>query len=738
MTTSISIFVASLLVASSASHASNFWQNYQDTRISGSDLRDPSSQIHDDKILSNYSYAGYQFANAPIPDVADLGYKVFEVTRYGAQANDSVSDKAAMRDTIAAAEQYIDAGGTGAIIKFSTGTFHINDSSDVSNIDGSDTSTGVRSRKSATIKLSRSNMILQGSGRDTVLYMDQHLDLIYPTKMWTSPYMIEAGYNYDNRDPNVKGVPQPYTSPTGDKFIALVKSSHLRSSTRTISVNDSRNLKVGQWVMLTRLDNRQATIDGAVSPYKADSSWKKINKGLRSQEYHQIFSIQNDLITFDAVIHHDIAADGYWGLKKTQFIKHIGIENLTIKGNWHTDFKHHASGIHDGGWSALRLSNVANAWVRNVQFENLNQGLSIVNGAASTLENLTFSGTPGHMSLDINASTHILASNINDTAQHWHAAGFSHRAVGNVIKDAYHAPNRFHNLHSDMPYANLIENNVGGWNYGFMGGAVSSQPNHLKHLVFWNVTNTSDNKQPEKWAFMRHDSKYGRVIMPYVVGMKSPSFSEFESQQTYDRSLPDTPQAFVQSTATVHSLYESQLLQRHCAPHVIAENLIGYWTLKNRLCDQSGHDQEAQLVGEHIGRFNGVGERIELGDFDSLSRIELDFKYDSWNPNKTGFMISKDNYGTKNPYYIQVNKQGVLSARVNGSGVNAKNYGDGQWHTLVMHLDGNKLSLSIDGILIGYKEVTVPPSNNVPLSVGSTPKNTYPFIGEVANIKIYK
>jgi len=55
------------------------------------------------------------------------------------------------------------------------------------------------------------------------------------------------------------------------------------------------------------------------------------------------------------------------------------------------------------------------------------------------------------MSLDINASTHILASNINDTAQHWHAAGFSNRAVGNVIKDAYHAPNRFHNLHSDMP-----------------------------------------------------------------------------------------------------------------------------------------------------------------------------------------------------------------------------------------------------------------------------------------------
>ena len=376
MTTPISTFFATLLVASSASHASHFWQDYQDSRVAGSDLRDPTSQIHDDRILSNYSYAGYQFANTSIPDSTTLGYKVFEVTNYGAQANDGESDKAAIRDTIKAAEHYIDAGGSGAVIKFPTGTFHINNDTDVASVDLSNTPTGVRSRKSATIKLSRSNMILQGSGRDTVLYMAKHLDLVYPTKMWTSPYIIEAGYNYDNRDPNVKGVPQPYSSPTGDKFIALVESSHPRTSARAISVNDSSNLKVGQWVMLTRLDNRKSTIDSAVSPYKADSSWKQINKGLRSQEYHRIVSIKNDVVTFDAIIHHDIASDGYWGLKKTQFIEHIGIENLTIKGNWHTAFKHHASGVHDGGWSALRLSNVANTWVQNSTYYPGSQGYS--------------------------------------------------------------------------------------------------------------------------------------------------------------------------------------------------------------------------------------------------------------------------------------------------------------------------------------------------------------------------
>ncbi|MCF6441232.1 DUF4955 domain-containing protein [Pseudoalteromonas luteoviolacea] len=719
-------------------YANDFWHSYLESRSSQSDLRDPNTQIADDQIISNFSYAGYQFSNQAIPSVNELGYRIFDVTGYGADIAPGRSDKQAVRDAIAAAEKHIDEGGKGAVIYFPNGTYDLNTLSDVADIDKSDTVEGRKSRESATIKISRGNVILRGESQLSILKMDQHLDLVYPNKMWTSPYLFEIGYNYANRDPKVKSVRESVTSPSKERFITDITSSHPRQSTRSVQVRDTSLLKVGQWVQLSRFDPRPETIAKALSPYKLDGKWGMIKKGVRSQEFHQITAIEGNEVTFAAVIHHDVENDGYWGLKQARLVQNIGVENLTIQGNWQESFKHHKSGVHDGGWSAIRFSRVAHAWLKNVEFIDLNQGVSVVNSAAMTLKDLAFTGNPGHISLDINASTHVLAQNIDDQAEHWHAAGFSHKAAGNVISGSTHSPDRFHNLHANMPYSNLIENSTGGWNYGFMGGSVGAQPNHLKHLVFWNITNTAQNESIDKWAFMRHDSKYGRVIMPYVVGLKGAGFNGFESQQRYDTSLADKPQAHVQSHTDIESLYAQQLQQRRCAKKVTGDNLIGAWSLKGNVCDLSGQGQDGKVYGEYQGTFNGVDQRIELGDIDQFSKIELEFKYDNFSTAKTGFMLSKGNYGTQNAYYIQVNKEGVISARINGKGVNAGNFADGQWHKLEMQLEGNVLSLSIDGQSMGSKSIVLPKQNDVPLSVGSTPKNTYPFKGEVRNVRVYR
>ncbi|MCF2857805.1 DUF4955 domain-containing protein [Pseudoalteromonas sp. SMS1] len=719
-------------------YTNDFWQSYLTSRTVQSDLRDPDSKIADDQIIANYSYAGYQFSNQPIPDVNTLGYRTFDVTEFGADIKTGRSDKQAVRDAISAAHAYIDAGGRGAIIYFPDGIYDLNTQADVEHLDMSDTAMGRKSRAGGSIRLSRGNMVLRGESKQSILYMDKHLDLVYPSKMWTSPFLFEIGYNYDNRDPRVKGVSQKVVSPSGEKFITDVISTHPRHSTRTIQVSDSTLLKVGQWVQLSRFDPREDTIAEALSPYKLEGKWGGIKKGLRSQEYHEITAIEGNQVTFAAPIHHAVQGDGYWGLKKATLIENIGIENLTIQGNWQAEFKHHLSGVHDGGWSALRVSRVANAWLKNIDIIDVNQGITVVNGAAITLKDIHFGGNPGHLSLDINASTHVLARDIDDQAHHWHAAGFSHKATGNVISGSTHASDRFHNLHANMPYSNLIEDSKGGWNYGFMGGAQSAQPNHLKHLVFWNVTNTAQNEALDKWAFMRHDSKYGRVIMPYVVGLKGAGFNGFESQQRYDSSLADVAQAHVQQTTHIDSLFDAQLMQRRCAKRVTGDNLIGAWSIVDSVCDLSGNGRHGVTFGGYKSVFNGVEQRVELGDIDRFSTIELEFKYHTWNTTKAGFALSKGNYGTTNPYYIQINKQGVLSARVNGQGVNAGNYADGQWHKLVMQLSGNLLSLHIDGQFIGAKEVVIPEENDIPLSIGSPQKGTYPFVGEVKNIRIFQ
>lgn len=735
------IITQSLLISlalSAPATATDYWQQYLNSRTNDSDLRSTSTAITEDEILPNFSYAGYKFANQPIPDVNTLSYQSFSIVDYGAIANDGVSDKGAIRKAIKAAEDHIDAGGNGAIIQIPEGQFRINDASDIANMDLSDTPEGRANRKSFTIQISRGNIVLKGTGANSILYMDQNLELVYPTKDWTTPYILQAGYNTSNRDPRViKSTKQAITSPTGDKFITTISSDHPRGSTKTVTVADSTLLTVGNWVLLTRLDDRQATINNAVSPYVPEVEWSAINNGLRSQEFHQIIAIKGNDITFASPIKHAVNNDGYWGLKHAAMLSDIGIEDVTLKGNWQGDFSHHKNGVHDGGWSMLRFNNVNNSWVKNVTFEDVNVGLTAANTAASTFTDVNFIGNPGHLSLDINSSTHVLAKNIHDTARHWHAAGFSHRAVGNVLSNSEHASDRYHNLHADQPYANLIDKNVGGWNYGLMGGSQGQQPNHLKYLVFWNNENTAPSNEIYNWSFMRHDSKYGRVIMPYVIGLSGWTFNRIESQQRYDANLPNTPQAHIQTTAPVESLYEAQLKQRHCSDGTIAKDLKGYWPLKTDLNDASCSSNNAVSYSANIGKFNGIDERIELGDFDTLNHIELDVKYDSWNTAKAGFVISKWNYGTNNPYYMQISKTGVLSARVNGKGISAGNLGDGAWHTISMSLSGTTLELFVDGISKGTTSVVVPASNDFPLSIGSTSKNVYPFIGEVANIKLY-
>lgn len=727
------------MAISSSAIAADYWGDYLASRSANSDLRDPTSHIANDRILPNFSYAGYRFGNELVPDSSSLGYQIFRVTDYGAIADDGNSDKEALRRTIAAAEAYIDSNaGSGAIIEFPTGQFRLNDAADIAGMDTSDTPEGAANRKTFTIKVSRGNIVFRGAGSGTVLFMEKNLELVDPNKDWTTPYLLQVSFDKKNPDPNTIDLRKtPIKLANGDKFITTVTSDHLRETTRSITVADSSKLQTGQWVMLTRLDNSVATVADAVAPYTPEPVWTVISgKGLRSQEYHQISAIHGNTISFNTPIHHDIDSGGLWGLKPAPLLENVGFENLTFKGNWHDRFIHHKNGVHDGGWSMLRLSGVANSWVKNVNFEDVNVGLNISASSASTIEDVNFTGNPGHLSLDINGSTHILAKGLRDTARHWHAAGFSHRAVGNVLLDSSHEPDRFHNLHADQPYANLIDKHVGGWNHNLMGGALSQQPNHLKYLVFWNNENT--NSAITRWSFMRHDSQYGRVIMPYLVGLSGYTF-DVESQHTYDSSLPViNKQAHVQDSTPIESLYRAQKKQRLCAEGLTDPNLVGEWLLDGTVEDTSCNEHHATSYATNTGTFNGINERVELGDFDQINRLEFDIRYSSWNTAKTSFAISKWDYGTKNPLYVQINKKGVLGARVNGSGINTKQLADGNWHHVIVRLNGDQLGLNVDGVDYGSKTVTLPANNDFPLSVGSTAKNTYPFIGEVANIKLFK
>ena len=73
-------------------------------------------------IVPDFSYAGYHYFTKPVPDVA---HPIFDVTDYGAIANDNISDQPAIISAIAAAE----ANGRG-IVFFPPGEFLVNTDTD--------------------------------------------------------------------------------------------------------------------------------------------------------------------------------------------------------------------------------------------------------------------------------------------------------------------------------------------------------------------------------------------------------------------------------------------------------------------------------------------------------------------------------------------------------------------------------------------------------------------------------
>lgn len=451
-----------------ATKTSQLWTQYVEARGSGME-----------PVLADFSFAGYHAGEVAIPNV---DWQVFDVTDFGAVADDGKSDKRAVMRAIAAAE----ANGSG-IVFFPKGRFRLNETTDDSN---------------QAIVIGGSNIVLRGSGAGedgTDLYMDQYMDPVDPKKMWTCPYLIQ----FKGRGEEKQGA-------------KLVKSA--RRETHIVEVDDASSFQAGDWVVLSMSDNSPETIAAVMAPYKADPTWKKlINEGYGVEEFHLIERIDGNAIRFKEPIHENVVVSQDWALSKIDPLQEVGVEHMTLSGNWQDAFVHHESAIHDGGWSMLSLSRCVNSWIRDCRFVDLNRPVVIKACSATTAQDILLQGNKGHNAISVINTSHSMVRRVNDTAGHHHAVGVAGKSVGNVFHRCAYREDTCYESHASQPRWTLFDNIEGGWMYGRWGGAVQSQPNHLEGLVFWNYKNIGKG-EPGAFHFMRPDSEYGRIIMPYVIG----------------------------------------------------------------------------------------------------------------------------------------------------------------------------------------------------------------------------
>ncbi|TNJ42524.1 DUF4955 domain-containing protein [Tamlana fucoidanivorans] len=485
---------------SSFSQQSNLWEAYKKAQKNGKEA-----------ILPNFAYAGYKFSEEDIPYVH---HKVFNVLDFGAQPNDEVSDKHAIKLAVDAAIK----NGSG-VIYFPRGKYYINTQKD----------------DQSSILITTSNIVFRGEDQEnTVLFFDKDLPPEDPDKLWTCPYAIKA------------------TSKGQDEFLSNILSDSKRE-TFNITVEDASQIKEGDWLSIQLTNNDKGLVDEDIAPLEVDKAWTSLlTKGVVVNEKHQVASVQGNEITLVSPMHYNIKAKHGWKVFRFSNIENIGFENLTFEGHWTKEFVHHKSAQHDGGWSILSISKATNSWIKNCVFKNVNRAASISFSAACTVLNVKIEGAIGHSAIHASRSTEILIANCNDMAGMHHSFGVDGYASGTVIWRSKYPAHTCFEAHASQPRCTLLDNVEGGFFQGRAGGARSNLPNHGRYLVLWNYKEIDEAE--EHFRFVAHDTWYWRIVPPIIVGFHGAgtTFKQDEVQVLESLGTPVKPE----------SLFEAQLKMR--------------------------------------------------------------------------------------------------------------------------------------------------------------------------------
>ena len=453
---------------------SSYWKTFRDA----SD-RAPTG------ILSDFSYAGYERGEKPIPDIRA---PIFRVTDFGAVPDDGRSDEAAIRAALEAAQK---AGG--GVILFPPGRFDVWMARE-----------GVR-----PILISSSNIVLRGAGSSkggTVIRV--HHSALKPDR-----YRVEGADL--NNIPYLfmfqKSGPEKSVS-TGVSKTARLKGDAARASLR-LPVASTEGFKPGDWIQIKAksVDFNSQLLAGL----KPEAGWTRIREGLSICESHQVAAVADNSLVLRQPILLNIPETAEARITVSAPLENVGVEDLAIQGSWRTPFFHHRGMLDDEGWDGILFDGVANGWVRRCAFLNMNSGIYLKGSVQCSLLENRFSGTPGHYNAASRSdSSFNLMGLSQDSAGQLHAASTGNRSAGTTVWRWKLMPGQSIDSHGNGPYATLIDR-VDGGTMTVSGGPEAAYPNHLRWMVYWNfaVSGTVRNEPVAFWG--------GKpcFVMPLFVGL---------------------------------------------------------------------------------------------------------------------------------------------------------------------------------------------------------------------------
>ncbi len=432
-------------------------------------------------ILPDYSYSGYAFSEEEIPDVSS--YLKFDVTDYGAIANDGMYDDATIQATIDAAV----ASGVPALVYFPAGRYMVSSDNDLNKF----------------IHIYGDNIILKGEGSGvggTEIFMDK--------------------MRVDNGHWQFKFSP----ASTNTSTLTSLTAPALRGDF-TVEVESAAGLSLGQSIFI----NHQSE-EFAMAHYGNlllnDREWTRLfgtDGGLIVFECHIIDRIEGNRVTFKNPVQIDLPTlSEPFTIRNLRTIEGVGIEDIRFTSGWldhPEDFVHHANDIVDYGWNAVQFKLVQNSWIRNCEFKDWTQVADIRESIGVTVDSVLISGKRGHTSWSTRRNYGVLVKDCVDEANHHHGPGMGYSGVSTVYLRYKMNTDQSIDSHSGSPYVSLFDD-VDGGDFHTNGGPWASYPHHARHLTFWNFRhNASDPIYYNFWSvYNRQSATYAE---PFFVGLQT-------------------------------------------------------------------------------------------------------------------------------------------------------------------------------------------------------------------------
>ncbi len=466
-----------------------------------------SKSFASDKIIQDFSYAGYHRGEKAIPDVAG---PLFDVTQSPYNA-----DKSGNSDATAAIQAAINAAGNagGGVVYLPAGTYLLKPGD-----------------AKQALKISKSNIVIRGAGVGKTFLLNTQTSM-------RDKHLIRF-----------EGAGSGWTTvPNGSPVVSLTKD--VLGPTKTITVQNASSFAVGEWVIV-RSDITNSWADEHNEP-----EWRDKSGSFFGMIYLRQITARNttsNTLTLDIPIRYAMKVrDNARVYRAPAMMSEVGIEQLSIgnaqlgaSSGWgEEDYKTSGTPAYNAHASYLVVfERVRNGWMRDVESYKpasnssgahlLSNGLLLSNTRGVTVERCHFQraqygggGGNGYM-YRLSGQENLLKDSKATFARHGFVLS-QMGASGNVFLNCYdkdggkqtglsgsmNTSGRGSDHHMHFSHSNLFDNcTAENSNFQAAYRPYGSDPKHnltAAHSVYWRTRGLGTQ---DPWVIHTQQSRYGYAI----------------------------------------------------------------------------------------------------------------------------------------------------------------------------------------------------------------------------------